>query len=136
MGDDEDGNQSHRRHAAEVYLDAAPDLDAAVCYGMADACVLLDAAARRRVRVPDDLELVAFHDALIHRHAGLPIRTAEIPFRHVGSAAAGLLLDLLDARAAPGPAAPHLVPYQVIHAPDAAPAATPYPAPDRPAGGN
>lgn len=71
----------------EAFLDATPEADGMICYSLQEAGALLLVAAKRGIRVPEDLKVVVFHDQVAHAMTGMPLDTLIVPFREVGEAA-------------------------------------------------
>ncbi|MGY1734423.1 LacI family DNA-binding transcriptional regulator [Geodermatophilus sp. SYSU D00684] len=86
---------------AEAVLATAPRPTALLCLSDRLAEGALRAAARRGLRVPEDLSVAGFDDATTA--AGLGLTTVRQPTREKGRAAGQALLDLLAGRPAPPP---------------------------------
>ncbi|WP_330299860.1 LacI family DNA-binding transcriptional regulator [Streptomyces sp. NBC_00503] len=109
-------SESHRYDLTLEHLRAGVrdhGVTAALVHTDADAVVLLPRLQALGIRVPEDLALVVYDDEV----SGLsePALTAVAPPRHaVGAAAAGLLLDRIDGRAAAN-TGPPTVPAPRLH---------------------
>lgn len=80
----------------ERFLDAciANAMTAALVLGDVDAIALVDLAAQRGIRVPDDLAVVAYDDE-VAVFASVPLTTIAPPKRDLGDAALRLCVDRL-----------------------------------------
>lgn len=74
-------------------LDPAPT--AVFCYNDMTALGVLAAAARRNVRVPEDLSVVGFDDLLLACYTHPPLTTVRQPKQLMGRLSAEILLNLL-----------------------------------------
>ncbi|MEU9162272.1 substrate-binding domain-containing protein [Streptomyces sp. NPDC048424] len=101
-------SESHRYDLTLEYLRAAVrehGVTAALVHTDTDAVVLLPRLQALGIRVPEDLALVVYDDE-VSGLSELALTAVAPPRRAVGAAAAGLLLDRLDGRAAAGKAEP------------------------------
>ncbi|MEW2353539.1 LacI family DNA-binding transcriptional regulator [Spirillospora sp. NPDC029432] len=76
------------------------------------------------VRVPDDISVVAIHDAWFAKHLAIPLTTVQLPLFELGETAAGLLLGTLAGkepsdRVLITDPPPHLIPRESTAAPRA-----------------
>lgn len=97
---------------AARYLDAFTDCDAVICYEHAEAVALHAVALQRGMRIPEDVELLAFGVAEMHSSIGLYIPTAVIPFREVGTAASDMLIRRIESGRGREPA--RAIPYEHV----------------------
>ncbi len=88
-----------RVERAEAYLAAHRDLTAVVAYELEEASALCTAAGRLGMRLPAELEIVAFHPAEIGTEAALPVATVVVPFREVGQHSVEMLIESLPLNA-------------------------------------
>ena len=73
---------------------AAPDRPSAVFVANVVVCVGALAAAREAgVRVPDDLSIIALHDAWFVAHGAPPLTTVRLPLAAMGTRAVELVLQ-------------------------------------------
>jgi LacI family transcriptional regulator len=88
------------KHAVELFgLDDRPT--AVFTHNDQMAYAVLDAAAECGLRVPDDVSVVGFDDAIPSSHMRPPLTTIRNPFEEMGRRAAELLLDGLSDRSKP-----------------------------------
>jgi DNA-binding LacI/PurR family transcriptional regulator len=84
------------RDRATAFLQEFKDLDAVLCYEYGEAIPLIAAAERLGRRVPEDLEVVAFHEREVVDTSGLQVPTLIVPFYAVGLAAVTMLVELTE----------------------------------------
>ena len=100
-----------------AFLDAHPKLDAVVCYSLPAAGALYLAAARRGLRVPDDLRIVVFNHQVAHAQTGIPMDTMLVPFKQVGEQAVEAVMHMVDDESTRRPPA-ICVPYESVYIAD------------------
>jgi len=84
------------RDRATAFLQEFKDADAVLCYEYGEAIALIVAAERLGRRVPEDLEVVAFHERPVVDTTGLRVPTMVVPFHAVGRAAVSMLVELTE----------------------------------------
>ena len=119
-------NRTPARIARAVeYLKANKGITAAVAYELEEASALCSAAGRLGMKLPEDLEIVAFHPAEIASEAALPVATAVVPFREVGQACVEMLIEAMPLNARryhhgePPPPETQRVPFRRVEGEDA-----------------
>ena len=96
-----DGDESYaqrRGNGHEIVgqlLDQHASVDGIVCYSTVEALAVVLAAARRGIRVPQDLRVVVFDHQVSHAKTGIPVDTLVIPFKKVGTQAVQLLREMV-----------------------------------------
>ena len=79
----------------EALLQVNPIPTAVVISSLSAAIGALKAAKQAGLHIPEDLSLVAFHDAVIARYVDPPLTTIRMPLRELGRAAVRSLLELM-----------------------------------------
>ncbi len=89
---------------ATNWLLALPEPPSAV-FAASDVVALgaLQAAKANGLHIPRDLALVGFDDIPIAEHLTPPLTTVRVPIRDIGSAAAGMLIEMIQTGARPAP---------------------------------
>ncbi len=83
-------------HQAVIDYLRSPDRpDGAVCYNQQSATVLLSAAMRCGLRLPEDLRIACFHSEDMGKD-GLPITTSLLPFNEIGRTAVEMLFQKIS----------------------------------------
>jgi len=100
-------DRAEARRAAELLLDAHPETTAVLALTDLMARGVVDAAAARNLRVPEDISVAGFDDAPADPGDGPGLTTVRQPLREKGMEGARLLVATLE----DGPAepAPHVV---------------------------
>lgn len=87
--------------AASELLTRRPDLTAVFVHNDDMAVGVLHAAAALGRSLPDDLAVIGCDDVPVAAHTRPPLTTVRLPFHETGAVAVRLLLERLDAEAAP-----------------------------------
>lgn len=101
----------------DAFLEAHADLDAVVCYSLPEAGMLCFAAAKRGIRLPDDLRVVVFNHEVAHAQTGIPVDTMMVPFKQVGMQAVDMVMEMVNDGSTRRPLAV-CVPYETIYIAD------------------
>ena len=94
-----DGDSPYIESVADrvATLLAAPSRPTAlVCYSDVSSVAALHELMRRGVRVPEDMSIIGFDNAVDSQTAFVPLSTIEIPFRRMGRRAAEMLEGLIE----------------------------------------
>lgn len=83
---------------AERLLDRREPPTAVFCFNDEMAMGVIEAAGRRRVRVPRDLSVIGFDDIRFARHMDPPLTTIAQPMREIGQGTVRMLVDILAGR--------------------------------------
>ncbi len=86
---------SHERAMIRL-LDQTPRPTAIICYSHYEAVPILKELWARRVRVPEQLSVIAFNDVFPLEYTIPPITTVSVPADKIGKAAARLLLKQIE----------------------------------------
>lgn len=70
--------------------------DAVICYNDLIAIGLMTALGAQGLRIPENIAVAAFGNHPLAPHLTPPLTLMEIPSQHLGEAAAGLLLQLIE----------------------------------------
>jgi DNA-binding LacI/PurR family transcriptional regulator len=81
---------------AEIFLKEFPDVQAVLCYEMEEAVCMAYAAERHGMRVPQQVEVMAFSERDVRGNTGLSIPTVSIPFMEVGREAVEMLRVMIE----------------------------------------
>jgi DNA-binding LacI/PurR family transcriptional regulator len=91
------------RRAMHALLDAAPDVDGVFAANDLMALGVLQAAAERGRRVPEDIAVIGFDDIALAAAATPPLTTVRQPMMDMGHVLAARLLELADTGEPPEP---------------------------------
>lgn len=81
--------------ALDRLLDRRPDIEAVFASNDLMAAGCIQAATRRRLRIPDDLALVSYDDRRLAEALNPPLTSFALPLNLIGQKAAHLLIDRL-----------------------------------------
>ena len=87
--------------AMERLLDGRPRPTAVAIWSLAAAIGAVAAARRRGLKLPEELSVVAFHDAPIAAYLDPPLTTIRMPLRELGERSVQCLLTLVEGGATP-----------------------------------
>jgi LacI family transcriptional regulator len=77
-------------------LTAFGDATAVLCYEMEEAIPLWVACSERGIKLPADLDILAFHETPIESETAIPVRTVIVPFKQVGIEAANMMNQMIE----------------------------------------
>lgn len=83
-------------HAMELLLDQRRRPTAIAVWSLGAAIGAMAAARRHGLKLPDDLSLVAFHDAPLAAYLDPPVTTVRMALGRMGSEAVDLLLEMIS----------------------------------------
>ncbi|GAA0410917.1 LacI family transcriptional regulator [Acrocarpospora corrugata] len=114
-------SQRWGRHAAEIVLNADPDVDAVFCGSDQIAAGLIEAARERGRRVPDDIAVVGYDNwEVLSQETRPPLTTMDMNLELLGRTAAQHLFAAIEGRATSGV---HRMPCRLVIRDSAAPPA-------------